>query len=519
MLDGLKHRRRNKMQTVAFVLVGLAVLASGSLWYRSRQQNRLDASPPTAPVNPLTTTVTDKTQEPASPPTLWARSERGQPIDLPYAPSGVQAIVRVRLADAVAHPEGDKIIKSLGPDIQPLLSSWLDRVGVEAHSLETLTLYFAPTPTPQPQVVAVGTLIPETDHSSLPSFEPASDQMRISQLGNDAVWFPQGQQQTFVYGSKSLLASMDAGDEPTLRRELDHLRAATQNTDHITVLVNPNFLRDEVVELLPGIRSRLVNQLYEFWTEEAQAVSIGVQLSSVSVIEVRIIASEDRPTRALAAHVRRYTDRMPLRLRDFLERIELDPFWRPLAGQYPAMTQFLADQCRVATEGRQVVVNAALPMEALHGLVLATELGLSSPVGDPMVIAHERAAWTINDVLSANFDVRFDQKSLDSAVKALTEQVRDELPELSFEFNIQVVGSELEVFGITRNQQIRNFSVRGSLSTILTELVRQADPGEQNRNAGNMVWVPSPTVPGEILITTLDSVRREQWTLPSNFGD
>ena len=188
------------------------------------------------------------------------------------------------------------------------------------------------------------------------------------------------------------------------------------------------------------------------------------------------------------------------------------------------MVRFVADQSRIVAERKQVSVSVVLPVEAVHNLLLASELSLASPVrGVDSSNEEDRSNWTIHDVLASNTGFRFDQKSLDLAMQDVAEQIRDGLPGLPFEFSIEIVGTDLEQEGITRNQQIRGFGQSSrALSEILTELVMKANPFQQVTQASDagqkLVWATSPTLMGKILITTRSAARKKGLTLPKNFN-
>lgn len=457
---------------------------------------------------------------------LWAREHPGQPIALQYAPVGVQTIVCLRLAELLAHPEGKKVIRSLGPTLENALANWLQRIGTTGELLEELELHLLPQGTTLPRLVAVGKLRSGTSHTSLPAFANKNNN-RIAKLATDSIWFPEEDQQRFVFGPADdvakLAAPPNATDTPVLRRELEQLRLASHDTDSLTILSNPNFLRDEAQGLFPDTRRRLLDGLYDFWSEEAQAVSVGIQLTDVAIVEVRMIAREDLPPRRFAAIVENKLASFPSKTIDFLGQAELDPYWQPLAFRFPAMVRFVKEQARIVVEGKQVAVSTALPAEAVHNLLLASELSLASSIRS--VTSTEtvnRSNWTIDDVLKSKIDVQFAQKSLEVAMRDVMQQVRDEFSGLPFEFTAEIDGTDLEPEGITRNQQIRDFvETDGSVADVLTRLVMKANPIQTVTAASEtdqkLVWAVSSAAEGKILITTRAAVQAKRIPLPAEF--
>lgn len=451
---------------------------------------------------------------------LWARPQFGQPIKIPYAPAGVQAIVHVRLSELMSHPEGEKILRSLGPGVSERLSKWLARLHVDASNVTTLDLHLLPQGTTLPLVVAVAKLH-NTSIDGVVGFDK-KDTNNTTRLATDAIWFPPNESQTIVFGPAKVVEEL-SNETATLRRELEQLRLATHDSDHVTLLANPNFLRDEAQGLFPDTRRRLLEGLYEFWSEEAQAVSMSMQLSDAALVEVRMIARENLQPRRFAAIVKRKLNALPTATSDFLGRAELDPHWQPLALRFPTMVRFATEQTRLVDEGKQVAFNAALPVESIHNLLLASELSFSSTMRDAVVTRSvDRSSWTTENVLDHAISVRFEQKSLEVAIRDIAQDVRDELTGIPFEFTIEIVGTDLEPEGITRNQQIRNFAeTNRKLSDVLTALSMKANPDQSVTSPSDdnqkLVWLADKTQPGKLLISTRSAANAKQMELPSAF--
>lgn len=519
------NQRKSRLPLILSLCVPTLLLLGG-LWLMNMQSGPpTNDSPSTEPVN--TAAINPVTRDAELPyelvdsaDALWARPEFGQPIELPYAPAGVQAIVHVRLAELLAHSEGQKILRSLGPGVSELLSKWLARIHVGASDVETLDLHLLPQGTTLPLIVAVVKL-QTASLQDVVGFDQKNAN-GIARLATDAIWFPPNESRTFVFGKADVVVELSE-ESSILRRELEQLRLATHDTDHVTLLANPNFLRDEAQGLFPGTKQRLLEGLYDFWSEESQAVSLGLQLSETALVEVRMIARENLQPRRLAAILKRKLNALATKTSDFLGRAELDSHWQPLALRFPAMVRFATSQTRLADEGKQVAFNTALPVESLHNLLLASELSFSSTMRDtttaPIV---DRSTWTLDRVLAHSMNVRFEQKSLEVAIRDIAQDVRDELTGLPFQFEIEIVGTDLEPEGITRNQQIRNFAESNrTLSNVLTALAMKANPDQSVTSASDesqkLVWLIDKTRAGRLLLSTRAAANARQIELPSAF--
>ncbi len=467
----------------------------------------------------VTTTVTPAEEDSPysltdSTDSLWARPVTGEPIALDTAPNGVQMIVRIRLAQLLAEPDGNKIIRSLGPKLEGMLRDWTQSLNIAGKQLKLLTLYLMPNGTTIPDVVAKGSLLdakPIDAFASLGSIENET-----IKLATNALWCPADRESTFYYGPLNLIQQLKADESAPLRRELEYLRRETHDVDIVTMLANPNFLRNEAQGLFPGTHRRLLDGLFDFWSDEAQAVSVGFQQTEIGFLEVRMITRDDLRPRVLAARIEQYLGSLSTKVSDFLGRSQLDTHWQPIALRFPRMVSFLTEQTRVAIEGKQVAITTVLPREGTHNLLLASELGLATPLRDNAFKETEQA--TIESALAAKTSVRFAQKSLEEAMRDIAEQVRNEHMGLSFD--IKLIGTDLQPEGITRNQQIREFeAVNSSLSDILTQIVRQANPVQNLASANDpeqkLVWVLSPDQPGTVLITTRNAANEKGIELPA----
>jgi hypothetical protein len=190
----------------------------------------------------------------------------------------------------------------------------------------------------------------------------------------------------------------------------------------------------------------------------------------------------------------------------------------------------LQQQIRIAVEQDQVIVNSVLPGSAGHNLVLGGELLVSTTPGAaaPAVVAVQAPAGpkSIEEALQTRSTYSFDSQSLEFAMRDLAEEVQGNLKGAPFEFAIKILGDDLKIDGITRNQSIRDFKQENQpVADILTALVRKANPVTTVKNPSEpdqkLVWVvgPDPDSPGReiILITTRAAAAAKKYKLPAPF--
>lgn len=533
---------KTKQSTLRLALVGgLAVLVLGAVaafFLMKDTGSNLDPNPDTTSndsQSPVTQPINNaQTESPYllndSTESLWARPDPGPPISFAQIPLGTQMIVRTRLSKLVETPSGRNLLKSFGPAANRILDTWTKRIGISSEDLETFTLYLLPQGTTWPEVIVEGKLNKPT--ASLVAKHGVADAAGITKLATDALWIPENGPNRFYFGKLSSIESMvrESNEDQTdgsktdpvrnLRRELRQLVPECHDTDLITVLTNPNFLRDEAQGLFPGTRERLLEGLFNFWRDESQAVALGYQESAeLAFLEVRMIAREELRPRVLAARVEQYKNDLPTSASNFLGRAELDPYWQPIALRFPAMLSFVAEQTHVVAEDQQVALNCVVPKEATHNLLLAAELSLGTRTRATVATQTGPSVASVSDLLASKTSVRFSQKSLDQAMKDVAQQIQDEF-RLSIE--IRLVGADLETEGITRNQQIRNFNATDlSVAEILTQLVMKANPDQSVTGPSDpqqkLIWLTSPDQDNLILISTREAASNKQLVLPSVF--
>jgi hypothetical protein len=173
-------------------------------------------------------------------------------------------------------------------------------------------------------------------------------------------------------------------------------------------------------------------------------------------------------------------------------------------------------------------------MTAAHNLVLGGELLMSTAPGPAASLASNNGSAapassgpkTLAEALQIKTSYNFDNQSLEFAMRDLADDVQGNLKNAPFEFVIKIIGDDLKLDGITRNQSIRDFKQENqTVADILTALVRKAnpvttvkDPSEKDQK---LVWCvgPDPDSPGKqvVLITTRNAANAKKYTLPPNF--
>jgi len=185
---------------------------------------------------------------------------------------------------------------------------------------------------------------------------------------------------------------------------------------------------------------------------------------------------------------------------------------------------------RTGVDNETAMVNSVLPAAAAHNLVLGGELLVSTTPGQAVAsagpVASSSGPKTIADALQLKTSFSFAQQSLEAAMIELENDVKGNLKGAPFEFAVKIIGDDLKLDGITRNQSIRDFNQENqTVAEILTALVRKANPvttvKDPSETDQKLVWLigPDPDNPTNqiVLVTTRNAAKTKKYALPPVF--
>jgi eukaryotic-like serine/threonine-protein kinase len=472
--------------------------------------------------------------------TLWAAPTSGQPVTFRCVPPEGQVFVILRPAALLAEAEGERVLAALGPAMAIERKAWEAASGFGLNEVEQLhmTLHNNDAKFPRASYVVKTkeAFTPEQLVAKWGNPAPAKEKEETYYTGPTwAYYIPSSghDERTFAMGKERDMQDVAAaaGSPPAVFPQIERLRRATDNERHFTLLFYPQFLfNDDGEPLFAGERAKTRQPLAWLLGDHLRAASLSGFLAQEFYFEMRMLASLDKEPYQLAQELRDRLNKVPAALEDYFVSLDPPPYWKKLAFRYPGMARELHSQLRIGVENDQAIVNAVLPATAAHNLVLGGELLVSTSPGNSAAVAGPSAAsgpQTIADALQLKTTYRFDQQSLEFAVRDLAEDVQGNLKNAPVEFAIKIIGDDLKLDGITRNQSIRDFQQESqTVADILTALVRKAnpvttvkDPSEADQK---LVWVigPDPDSPGKqtVLITTRAAAVAKKYTLPPPFN-
>ncbi|MCA9148949.1 MAG: protein kinase [Planctomycetales bacterium] len=460
---------------------------------------------------------------------LWASPTNGPPIVLDYAPAGAQVFLCFLPESLNENPQGRLAIEAMQPLVTTTLEPFSRVIGRDWRALPSVVAAWAARDTGPPvvSVVVAGDrgLCSEL-RQRVSRLEPHA-RGEVGRLTDAwAALFPTAADDTVVLGDATVVAELaEAGSAAPLRREIEQLRRVSDATRHFTMLFAPNVLLGDGRNWLPVRYQPLRDGLLSFVGEQSPAVLLSLHVGEGSYAEVSWMPRADARAAGHLEWLNEQLQSWPIRTEELLARRAVDPVWQPLAERTRSMVDFAVEYARIAQVGRHFTANVVGPSPALHNLLLAADLTLGSPsrsgTGDPGVPATEQR--TVEQWLALPADLVVEQQALDAVVSDLVTTLQATSGPNSPQ--ITIVGADLQLDGITRNQQIRNLDLRARpLRELLTALVSRANPiqvDDAKSAAQKLIWVVSQEgAQGGglvVLITTRTAARQKGYAVPAEF--
>ncbi|GIW93119.1 MAG: hypothetical protein KatS3mg110_1160 [Pirellulaceae bacterium] len=478
---------------------------------------------------------------------LWASPTSGQPWSMDLVPLEPLLVLALRPADLAASAEGARVIKAFGPAVETLISQWPERAaGVAWNEIDKL-------------LISLHEDLSGGWRSSMVIYlrQPLAREELLQRWGNPAaqdvsgVSYYVGTSWAYFIEPDSVTVARFAMGRAEQMRELAERRGAppslypgwdalVHHSDSerlatlffITHHLQTKFLRDGQSYYFGDAR-KLRDVVDAFWSDIARIGMVSAHVNdSFSYIESILVPDptidRTKAVEDLRSRVRAWGEQAEA----YLAELQPPPYWARVALRYPTMLRFLAKHTRVQIEDNLIVMNAVLPPAALHNLVFGAEMMLASEPGGIVAAGGEQPApqaavpQTIEELLDQKITVRFDQTSLEFAMRDVAAAANDAFPKLPFTFEIVLLGMDMQKDGITKNQSIRDFNMSDAkISEILTALVMRGNPDptvkaphEPNQK---LVWCvgEDPNRAGQrvVLITTRQGAEERKLTLPKVF--
>ncbi len=469
---------------------------------------------------------------------LWASPTQGSELLLDFVPPNVRILIAVRPAALLSSASGPEVLQALGPEFVGQRATWEKAAGVKLEQVEQLVVALHHVDGQPPIAsyrVTLATPIPEADlvrGFGNPTPKDASGTKYYEGAGN-AYYVPAAQAgKVFVMGTAVHIkeAAEAKGAPPVLQREMNQLRQVCDADRHLSVIFAPKYLFGDGQAIWSGPYQKLRSPLDWLIGDDVKATLVSLNFGETFYTEVKMVADIDSRN-ALAGELQTRLEEVPGHVEKYIVSLNAPEYWRTVAYRYPGWIRFLHRQTRVGLEDDIAVMNAALPGSAAPNLILGGELALMSTPGVSVAKTDNGGGKpalpkNLDELLKRKIDFEVPQNDLNLVMADLETEMKTDLPGLPFDFTIKILGKDLEMDGITRNQKILNFKVSAMpLEEVLTGLVRKANPVTTVKDPSELdqklLWVvgPDPDQPDKqtILITTRKAAEAKKYTLPAPF--
>lgn len=522
-----QRARRTSRSKLPWLVVGcvlLAMIIRVVMWVLGD----LSRQGPDKPAEPLDARVADNMQ--ADPPPaevvddgtmLWRSPTRGQPLELRYLPPGTRLVVQVRVADLLAHPEGQKVLAALGPWGESMVERISGSTGVALSDVEMLTLGVRPTASGELDGVLLLGLKSEIQGDEL---EPsAPDPGKVSFLPSDF------EGRLLVHCSDETQRELEQfdGETPIWPRELARVIARTDQQRTVTVVFAGKFLQLGGEKLFDGSAEPLREALVDFLGDEATASAVSLHWGNDFFAELQsTVVLSERPHR-FAAELEQRVAAAAESIEDEILREPRHEYGRKVLARFPAMLRKLSNYTRDGEVDGLSVLRVYLPVTAGHNLLTATELLLNMPPASRAVAGVGGAAspgqgrrgpreeLSIDERLERPTSLVFPKETLEKALEMLAEDTG--IP-------LEIAGRDLQLEGITKNQSFGLELRDQPAGEILLAVLRRANPDQTAEGPADprqkLVFVVREATgdgPGKIVVTTRAAAARRGEELPAVF--
>ncbi len=401
---------------------------------------------------------------------LWVSPTAGEPIDLGYLLPGTQLVLHVRVAELLAHDEGEKMLAALGPWGQQVSQKLTSLTGVALPKIETLLLGIRPTRGGSLEYAVRFRLIRALATQEIEQAREVRDGYACfspdSAGGKVLVLCP-------VDALLELVAS--AGQPPLFARELQRVLQRTDAARMATLVFAGKFLQISGQKVLRGPGEPLREALIDFLGDEATATAISAHWDDNFFLELQsTVALGTRPHR-FAALLEKRVAASADQVEDVMLAEPPHPYGRKVLARFPAMLRKLSNYTRAGEEEGLCLLRAYLPARAGHNLVMGVELAVG--VGDAAgrdaagALGGGNAAATeslsLRQQLLQTTSLVFPKETLQSALEMLSEDI--DVP-------IQIAGRDLQLEGITKNQSLGIDLREKPAAEILLAVLLRANP-------------------------------------------
>jgi serine/threonine protein kinase len=472
------------------------------------------AQPPPAVREPREEAIDDDGQS------LWVSPTSGPPVTAQYVGLGAQAMIALRPAAMLADAEGTRVLTAFGPAGEAWRQEIETTTGVKLEQMENLVVaLYATSETMLPRASYVVRLSAPADEKELAkNWKDAGvgkyKDEKIYASESTAYYLPaKDAGRTLVVGSPDAAREIidHEGRPAQLGPQLDALLSASDAERHVTLLVAPQFAFGGSRQIFSGAAQALRDPLEAFIGDDVRATLVSCHVDDAGFfLEARALVNVERKPDELA---KQYFDRLSS-LADQVENAQLgrafSRYAEKIVRRYPNMLREAIRFTRHGRENDQAVLRCWLPPAAAHNLVLATELALREYRGSPAAVAAKTppqapTATSAAEKLKKSISLSFPRDTLEKAVEYWANETG---------VKVAILGSDLQLDGVTKNQQFELAEREQSADAVLRAILLKASP------QGKLVYVikrDPPDAEETVFITTRSAAEKRKDPIPPGF--
>lgn len=475
---------------------------------------------------------------------LWETPTVGTPIDFLFLPPAPRLILAWRPSDLIVSEDGALLVRSLGPVINKMLDDWLTQSDLTLDQVEQFVVSLHSVDFQYQPVVRIRLVRPVEKQQLLQSWGSPQEQQTdadqtvfVNQAGTAWLLIDEPDApspfvtRSFLVGPESLVReAADLGGASPLTGALAELGEQTDRDRHVNFLFLRHALfNDEGQKLMSGKMATFNRALDLALHDSIRGGLISLHLDQGTYLEVRWATTLDLKPTELRDWMEDALRTQRDRLMELVATLPPNPYWDRVRARFGGMLSDLYRHVRIGIERDQVIANAWLPPMAAHNLLASSELLIhfADSFAPTETVASDSGPQSIEQLLQRPRNLKVTTNpDLNILLADLQAEILDEYGNLPFPFAIKILGNDLLIEGITKNQRPGEFDLEQKpLAEILTEIMVRANPSKDITGPSDpnckLVWVlgPDPDNPDQriILVTTRAAAKTRGYELPEDF--
>lgn len=469
----------------------------------------------------------------------WESPTGAEPIDVRLMPGAPDVILALRPRLLEQNQNALRFLQSLGPRFDSLAKSLTATTGVKPTEMERVNVSLHSNGAGQYHTVVIIELASPLDQEDLwnrmnkPQVNDVEEAgLRTFELESGLVYFEPNDEQSvsrLAWGPTEFVnESLDSMGPAMAGRTISKLLDRSDRDRHITLIFRcATLLSEEGQWLFEGELASLRRPFGLFLDDRMEGVKLSLHFDQGSYVEWMSEQTQDLDDAELLEVLPRMFTGLRDQLTSYVSQIPPHPYWAPVQQRFDNMLNELVKQIRVGRERDGIVANCWLPEVAPHNLMTAGELVLNGTRFASGEVIADTGPGTLQELLDTPRDLTVtSDPDLINLLRDIEQEIRDDYPQLPFEFKIRLLGNDLAVDGITQNQRPGNIAVsKTPLGEILARIMLQANPDKSATSPAdekcNLVWLigDDPDEPGTqaILVTTRKAAVERNLELPALF--